>query len=82
MTQALKRMLRLASGLALVVLGLAGLALPILPGWIFLIPGLVILGDYFPPIRRLVDWAKRKARTAPAGGAEPVLKDGAGPHNP
>jgi len=30
----------------------------------FLIPGLIILADYFPPIRRLVDWAKRKARKA------------------
>jgi hypothetical protein len=32
-----------------------------MPGWIFLIPGLVILGEYFPPIKRLVTWAKRKA---------------------
>jgi uncharacterized protein YqgC (DUF456 family) len=45
----------------LVVIGLLGLALPIMPGWIFLIPGLIILADYFEWARRLVDWAKEKA---------------------
>lgn len=56
--------LRLLSGMALVLVGLAGLILPILPGWIFLIPGLLILSDFFPPVKRLVEWAKRKARAA------------------
>ena len=40
----------------------------------FLIPGLVILADYFPPVRRLVDWARRRmnGEKAPtgAGGKE------------
>ncbi len=36
--------------------------MPIMPGWVFLIPGLIILGDYFPWARRLVDWAKEKSR--------------------
>jgi hypothetical protein len=35
-----------------------------MPGWIFLIPGLLILADFFPPVRRLVDWAKAKASAA------------------
>jgi uncharacterized protein YqgC (DUF456 family) len=56
--------LRLLSGMALVVVGLAGLILPILPGWVFLIPGLLILSDFFPPVKRLVEWAKRKAQAA------------------
>ncbi|MEZ5402557.1 MAG: PGPGW domain-containing protein [Bryobacteraceae bacterium] len=53
------------------LLGVAGLLLPIMPGWVFLIPGLVILADYFPPIRRLVDWAKAKAtgNSGVTGGA-------------
>lgn len=42
------------------MVGIAGLILPIMPGWIFLIPGLVILADYFPPIHRLLVWAKSK----------------------
>jgi uncharacterized membrane protein YbaN (DUF454 family) len=48
-------------GWVLVLLGVIGLIMPIMPGWIFLIPGLVILSDYFAWARRLVDWAKRKS---------------------
>ena len=55
-----KDALRIALGIGLVILGLIGLILPIMPGWVFLIPGLVLLADYFPPIRRLVDWAKSR----------------------
>lgn len=44
------------------IVGIIGLILPIMPGWVFLIPGLVILADYFPPVQRLVEWAKRMAR--------------------
>jgi uncharacterized membrane protein YbaN (DUF454 family) len=66
-----KAAFRIASGIFLVLLGIIGLILPIMPGWIFLIPGLVILGDYFPPIKRLVEWAKRKAKfSPPAGGPQ------------
>jgi len=62
-----RRVIRTALGIALVVLGITGLILPIMPGWIFLIPGLVILSDYFPGIRRLLDWAKEKAKLARSG---------------
>ncbi|MCC6264344.1 MAG: hypothetical protein IT169_12265 [Bryobacterales bacterium] len=53
-------------GIALVALGVTGLILPVMPGWIFLIPGLVILADYFPPIRRLVDALKARFQEAEA----------------
>ena len=29
---------------------------------ILIIPGLIILADYFPPVNRLLIWAKKKAR--------------------
>lgn len=58
---ALRRILRLLLGFLLVIIGIIGGFVPILQGWMFLIPGLIILADYFPPIRRLVNWAKRKA---------------------
>ncbi len=65
-----RKALRLVLGLALVVLGVLGLILPIMPGWVFLIPGLIMLGDFFPPVRRLVDWAKEKAAgVKPGAGA-------------
>jgi hypothetical protein len=56
----LRRILRFVSGVGLVILGIIGLILPIMPGWI-LIPGLVILADFFPPLKRVLEWAKRKA---------------------
>jgi len=41
---------------------LIGGLIPIFQGWVFGIPGLIILADYFPPIKRILDWAKKKAR--------------------
>ena len=55
----MRKTLRILSGIGLVIVGIIGLIMPIMPGWVFLIPGLVILADYFPALRRLVDWAKR-----------------------
>lgn len=48
-------------GWLLVTVGIIGLIMPIMPGWVFLIPGLVILSDYSPRARRLLEWAKQKA---------------------
>ncbi len=57
----IKKWLRICVGLVFVLLGIIGLVLPIMPGWVFLIPGLVILAEYFPVVRRVLDWAKHKA---------------------
>lgn len=54
--------LRIIAGFGLVLLGILGLILPVMPGWIFLIPGLMILAERFPAVRRLLDWAKEKAK--------------------
>ena len=51
-------------GWELVLLGIIGLILPVMPGWVFLIPGLIILSDYFAWARRLTEWAKKKANWA------------------
>ena len=68
----MRHALRVSLGIGLVLLGIAGLLLPIMPGWIFLIPGLVILGDYFPPVKRLLHWAKEKAeKSGVMGGKQP-----------
>jgi hypothetical protein len=40
------------------------LILPIMPGWIFLIPGLAILSERYTWAKRLVAWARRKAKLA------------------
>ena len=54
----LREKLKILSGFGLVALGIVGLIMPVLPGWIFLIPGLVILSDHFVWARRLLDRAK------------------------
>lgn len=55
-----RAIIRIVSGIALLLVGVVGLILPIMPGWVFIIPGLMILADYFSPARRLLDWAKAK----------------------
>lgn len=57
-----RKIVRTALGVVLVIVGIIGLILPIMPGWIFLIPGLVILSDHFPGIKRLLEWAREKAK--------------------
>ena len=57
----MKHTFRIALGIILVLIGAIGGLIPIFQGWLFGIPGLIILADYFPPIKRLLDWAKKKA---------------------
>lgn len=51
-------------GVGLVILGIIGLILPIMPGWVFLIPGLMILAEQFPWLDRFLNkwiaWGKEK----------------------
>ena len=54
----MREKLRILSGFGLVLLGIVGLILPVMPGWLFLVPGLIILSDHFVWARRLLDKAK------------------------
>lgn len=75
-----RAVLRIAAGVGLCLVGIVGLILPVMPGWIFLIPGLMILGDYFPPIKRLLEWAKEKFEDARgASGGRTVKTEGKEP---
>ncbi len=56
----MSKFFKLLSGFGLCILGVIGLILPIMPGWVFLIPGLIILSDFFPPLKRLLHWAREK----------------------
>ena len=56
----MRHTLRITLGFLLVIIGLIGGLIPIFQGWVFGIPGLVILADYFPPVKRILDWAKSK----------------------
>lgn len=60
----MSKLLELAAGAGLVVLGIAGLILPVMPGWVFLIPGLMILSRHFRWARRLLEWSKKISKEA------------------
>ena len=51
---------KISLGIVLVLIGLIGGLVPILQGWLFGIPGLIILANYFPPIKRFLRWIKKK----------------------
>ena len=57
----IKHTARITFGIVLVIIGLIGGLIPVFQGWVFGIPGLIILADYFPPIKKLLNWAKKKA---------------------
>jgi hypothetical protein len=57
----MKHVLKISIGIILVVIGLIGGLIPIFQGWIFGIPGLIILANYFSPIKRILCWAKDKS---------------------
>jgi len=56
----LGRGLRIAAGLAMLLVGVMGWLLPVIPGWAFFIPGLILLSREFHWARRLLEWLKRR----------------------
>lgn len=56
----MKRWLRIVGGVAMLVVGLAGWVLPIVPGWLFVIPGLMLLGREFHWARKTLQWLKNR----------------------
>jgi hypothetical protein len=73
---ALRKTFRITLGVTLVVLGLIGGLIPVVQGWMFGIPGLLILSEYFPPVKRLVEWAKAKASRGSKKSAQGDAGDG------
>jgi len=58
MTSQLKRWLKITAGFALLLAGVAGWILPIVPGWALFIPGLILLSREFHWARRLLTWLR------------------------
>lgn len=56
----MRAVIKVGAGIGLILIGIVGLILPIMPGWVFIVPGLILIGEYFPPAQRLVDWGKAK----------------------
>ena len=55
-----KHTIKISLGVILIIIGLIGGLIPVFQGWIFGIPGLIILSNYFPPAKRLLIWAKKR----------------------
>ncbi|HJQ94842.1 MAG TPA: PGPGW domain-containing protein [Acidimicrobiia bacterium] len=62
------------SGTVLVLAGIIGLLLPVVPGWLLIIAGLAILATEFVWARRLLDTAKARASDIKAKVVKPGTK--------
>ena len=56
----IKDVIKISTGFILVFIGLIGGLIPIFQGWVFGIPGLIILSQYFPPIKKLINKIKER----------------------
>ena len=52
--------IKISLGVVLIIIGLIGGLIPIFQGWVFGIPGLIIIANYFPPAKRLLRWIKKR----------------------
>ena len=59
------RLVSIIAGFALLVTGIVGLILPIMPGWVMVIPGLALLAREFHWARRTLDWLKQRLEKKP-----------------
>ena len=55
----IKKSLSIIIGVVLVCIGIVGGLIPIFQGWIFGIPGLIILSKYFPKLKKILFWIKK-----------------------
>ena len=55
--------LKVVLGIILIIIGFVGGLIPIFQGWMFGIPGLLLLGSVFPPVKR---WTKNIVKKAKA----------------
>jgi len=58
----IRHIIKISLGIILVIIGLIGGLIPIFQGWIFGVPGLIILANYFPPINQLLNKLKKKGK--------------------
>ena len=56
------KILRVILGVVLLIVGLIGGLIPIFQGWVFGLPGLMLLGSVFPSIKRFTSKYVKKAK--------------------
>ena len=57
----ISKIFRVVLGIILLIVGLIGGLIPIFQGWIFGLPGLMLLGSVFPSIKRMTKKIASKA---------------------
>ena len=58
----MRDIIKIALGIILIIIGLIGGLIPIFQGWLFGLPGLIILANYFPPAKRILIWIKKRLK--------------------
>lgn len=76
------RLIRLVAGLLLLIVGLVGLAIPVMPQWPFILPALALLAPESRHARKLIIWLRtrlrlRRLRKRRREGASPEAAAGA-----
>tara|TARA_X000001036_G_C20546874_1_gene752677 strand:- start:280 stop:459 length:180 start_codon:yes stop_codon:yes gene_type:complete len=56
----MKDIVKITTGIILIIIGIIGGIIPIFQGWVFGIPGLIILSQYSPLIKRLLKKMNQK----------------------
>ena len=64
----LRKIVEITLGIILVIAGLIGGLIPVLQGWMFGIPGLILLAKHFKWAKGILEWAKKRWEAAKAGG--------------
>jgi len=52
------RWMKIIGGFSLVLLGVIGLALPLVPGLVFLTAGAILLAPSYPVVQRVLNWLR------------------------
>ena len=57
----MKKYFEIGFGLFLIIVGLIGGLIPVLQGWVFGIPGLIILSKYSSFAKKILIWGQKKS---------------------
>ena len=60
----MKKTIEIVAGFILIVIGLIGGLIPIFQGWMFGIPGLLLLAKHFKLFKKILKWAKKKVSSS------------------
>lgn len=60
MNEKLKKTLRITIGVLLVIVGISGIFIPILPGWLIIFVGIELIGIQIVLLDRVKEYAKKQ----------------------